>query len=51
MKGKDLAVMEQFRKCIPIFSVFGDVKGQEIILILTGCLGKGTDRKGDYETA
>ena len=31
MKEKDLAIMEQFRKCIPIFSVLNDAKRQEII--------------------
>ena len=30
MKEKDLAIMEQFRKCIPIFSVLNDAKRQEI---------------------
>ena len=30
MKEKDLTIMEQFRKCIPIFSVLNDAKRQEI---------------------
>ena len=41
MKEKDLAIMEQFRKCIPIFSVLNDAKRQEIILILTDFPGEG----------
>ena len=49
MKEKDLAIMEQFRKCIPIFSVLNDTKRQEIILILTDFPGEGLTVNGITE--
>lgn len=49
MKEKDLAIMEQFRKCIPIFSVLNDAKRQEIILILTDFPGEGLTVNGITE--
>ena len=41
--------MEQYRKCIPIFSVLNDAKRQEIILILTDFPGEGLTVNGITE--
>ena len=49
MKEKDRAIIEQFRKCIPIFSVLNDAKRQEIILILTDFPGEGLTVNGITE--
>ena len=49
MKEKDLAIMEQFRKCIPIFSVLNDAKRLEIIIILTDFPGEGLTVNGITE--